>query len=173
MRIALCFLTWIHLRVPKALVARPGWTAESHGPEPHGRGPRGVQKQTRENRARVGQGRQCWTSVRPATLQRGMASWMATDFGAYGAGGGMLRRFNLTDYPPPPQHPPPATHDDLPASPEPAQGRWDSMSAAVSSYRPHMPEYDAITWLGIGLAIFANMLIAVSNLHTPSCISHS
>jgi len=34
---------------------------------------------------------------------------------------------------------------------------WD-----MSAYRPRMPEYDAVTWVGIGLAVFANLLIAVS-----------
>lgn len=30
------------------------------------------------------------------------------------------------------------------------------------SYQNYIPQYDPITWLGIGLAIFANLLIAVS-----------
>lgn len=44
-------------------------------------------------------------------------------------------------------------------------GEW----ADYSAYSPTLPEYDAITWLGIGLAIVANALIAVldPSLHSP------
>lgn len=40
------------------------------------------------------------------------------------------------------------------------------MSTNASNYS-YLPEYDPITWLGIGLAIFANALIAV----VPLCCS--
>jgi len=46
-----------------------------------------------------------------------------------------------------------------------AQGsmrRASNASWDMSAYRPRMPEYDAVTWVGIGLAVFANLLIAVS-----------
>ena len=35
-------------------------------------------------------------------------------------------------------------------------------AAYIPNYKNYIPQYDPITWLGIGLAIFANLLIAVS-----------
>jgi hypothetical protein len=39
--------------------------------------------------------------------------------------------------------------------------KTDALKEQINKYRPQLPQYDAITWLGIGLAIGANMLIAV------------
>ena len=46
-------------------------------------------------------------------------------------------------------------------------GSWGDYSA----YSPTLPEYDAITWLGIGLAIGANALIAVLAPRPAHCFA--
>ena len=48
------------------------------------------------------------------------------------------------------------------------EGSWGDYSA----YSPSLPEYDAITWLGIGLAIVANALIAVLNTSPCPLVSY-
>jgi hypothetical protein len=81
-----------------------------------------------------------------------MSAWLSIALGE--DMGELMRRANGTT--------PIRTPTRPPGLPPQAVQAPQGYAAYIPNYKNYIPQYDPITWLGIGLAIFANLLIAVS-----------
>ena len=79
-----------------------------------------------------------------------MSAWLSIALGE--DMGELMRRANATTPIRTPTRPPG----------RPPQAAPQGYAAYIPNYKNYIPQYDPITLLGIGLAIFANLLIAVS-----------